>query len=347
METNRRQLLARFALTALIMVFAGGPRSRGFAQEPPSSFDVATIKPGGPFSPERMQSGRLHVLNVSGSRAEFQFVSLDDLLSYAYRVKPYQIDGPGWIRDGRWDIVARIPEGASQDRVPELVKTLLVERFRLAAHRETRESPAYELMVDSGGAKLTPAPADKDSETKPDAAPTTTPAVPLGGFPGVAGSMNFRTNGRGVITGGRNGTTRVSPAPGGGMRFEMNRMTMPALAEMLGPFVERPVIDGTGLNGEYQIMLDLPFEAMTRVIQSLGGATAFQGGFAGFPGAGFGGFVPAGIGPGPGGNSAAAPDPSTSSVFQAVQQLGLRLQSRKAPVETIVIDHLERNPSDN
>jgi uncharacterized protein (TIGR03435 family) len=349
MKTNRRELFAGFALTALIVVFAGGPRSRSLAQELPSSFDVATIKPAGPFSLERMQSGRLHVLNVSGSRAEFQFVSLDDLLMYAYRVKPYQIDGPGWIRDGRWDIVAKIPEGASPDRVSELVKTLLVERFKLAAHRETRESPAYELVVDTGGPKLTPAPADKDAEAKEDAASRTTPAVALGGFPGAAGAMNFGNDGHGVITGGPNGTTRVSPAPSGGMRFEMARMTMPGLAEMLAPFVERPVINGTGLKGEYQITLDLSSEVMTRVIQGLGAGATFQGGFGGFSG-GFGGFggFPGGSAGGAGANSSGATaDPGISSVFQAVQHLGLKLQPRKAPVETIVIDHLEKNPTDN
>jgi uncharacterized protein (TIGR03435 family) len=73
------------------------------------------------------------------------------------------------------------------------------------------------------------------------------------------------------------------------MRFEMSIMTMPALAEMLAPFVDRPVIDGTRLKGTYQVTLDLPFDAMMRVIQNLGGTAAVQGGFAGFPGGGLGG----------------------------------------------------------
>jgi len=162
--------------------------------------------------------------------------------------------------------------------------------------------------------------------------------------------MNFGNDGHGVITGGPNGTTRVSPAPGGGMRFEMARMTMAGLAEMLGPFVERPVIDGTGLKGEYEMTLDLSFEVMMRMIQGLGGGASFQGGFGGFSGRGFGGFggFPGGTAGGSGANSSgAAADPGISSVFQAVQHLGLKLQPRKAPVETIVIDHLEKSPTDN
>jgi len=88
--------------------------------------------------------------------------------------------------------------------------------------------------------------------------------------------MRFNNDGRGVITGGPNGSTRVSQAPSGGMRFEMSRMTMPALAEMLTPFVDRPVIDGTRLKDTYQVTLDLPFDAMLLVIQNLGGGRPYR-----------------------------------------------------------------------
>jgi uncharacterized protein (TIGR03435 family) len=86
---------------------------------------------------------------------------------------------------------------------------------------------------------------------------------------------------------------------------------------MLAPFVDRPVIDGTGLKGTFQVTLDIPFEAMLRMIQNQGGNPALRGGFAGFPGGAPGA-----------GNPGAASDPAPSSIFQAVQQLGLKLQSR-------------------
>jgi len=62
-----------------------------------------------------------------------------------------------------------------------------------------------------------------------------------------------------------------------------------------------------------------------------------------------GGFGPGGFGPGtaPAGGAPAASDPSGTSIFQAVQQLGLRLEPRKAPVETIIIDHVEKAPTEN
>ena len=337
-------------ITGIVMVFSAVVLFGQGTAAP--SFEVASIKPAPPFSMEKMLSGQIHAGSIKGSEADFQFVSLTDLIGYAYGVKPYQIAGPTWIGDGRWDVKARLPDGARPDLVPEMVKSLLTERFKLVAHHETRDNPAYELIVDKGGPKFKESPLEEDS-----AAPKSTgeaganSSFSLGGFPGSAGNMTFNNGGRGVITGGPNGTTRVSQNSNGGMRLEMSRMTMASLAGMLTPFLDRPVVDGTGLKGIYQIALDLPFESMFRVIQSLAGNGAFQGGFPGFPNSGFGGgaFNPGGQsgvggvgGPVPGRTSDPAP-----SMFQAIQLLGLKLQARKAPVDTIVIDHLEKTPVEN
>jgi uncharacterized protein (TIGR03435 family) len=255
-------------------------------------------------------------------------------------LKPYQIAGPVWIDDGRWDVRAKVPDGGSADRVPEMMLRLLMDRFKLAAHHETRESPAYELVVDKGGPKFKEAPAEDDATAAKNSAQTgNSSSFSLGGFPGGAGNMNFNNNGAGVITGGPNGVTRVSQNQNGGMRMEMSRMTMASLANWLTPFLDRPVVDGTGLKGAYQIALDLPYESMISVIQNLAGAGGFQRGFPGGFGGGFGN--PGGV---PGGGGASNP---AGSMLQTVQQLGLKLQPRKAPVDTIVIDHLEKNPVEN
>ena len=330
--------------TAIVAVAAG----RLVGQEPIArpAFEVAVIKPAGPFSLDRMFAGQVHTGSIKGQEATFQFVSLTDLLTYAYRVKPYQISGPAWMGDGRWDINAKLPDGGLAAAVPEMILSLMIDRFKLAAHHESRENPAYELVVDKGGPKFKPSPPEDDStDAKSAAGADTASSFSLGGFPGGQGNMNFGSGGRGVITGGPNGTTRVSQNPNGGIRLEMSRMAMASLADMLTAFVERPVIDGTVLIGKYQIGLDLPFASMLQVIQNLGGNGAFQSGFPGFPGGGLGGF-PGGPG-GPGAPAAGAASDPTASVFQAVQQLGLKLQSRKAPVDTIVIDHLEKTPVEN
>ena len=97
--------------------------------------------------------------------------------------------------------------------------------------------------------------------------------------------------------------------------------------------------------------LYLPFDAMMRVIQNLGGTAAVQGGFAGFPGGGlgggFGGFAGGAGGAVGAGSPRPASDPAASSIFQSVQQLGLKLKSGRARVDVIVIDHLEKTPTDN
>ena len=78
------------------MTFLAGI-SLGQGAHPAPTFEVASIKPAPPFSLEKMMSGQVHVGKISGSRVDFGFVSLLDLLAYAYRVKPYQISGPAWM----------------------------------------------------------------------------------------------------------------------------------------------------------------------------------------------------------------------------------------------------------
>jgi uncharacterized protein (TIGR03435 family) len=142
-----------------------------------------------------------------------------------------------------------------------------------------------------------------------------------------------------VITGGPEGTMRVSTGENGNMRMDMSRMSMARLADMLTTFVDRPVVDMTELKGAYQVALELPMQELVNMARAMAPELAGPGG-------------PIGRGPNPGGGApgtgaSVAPDPSGGSIFQAVQQLGLRLEPRKAPVETIVVDRLEKTPTDN
>jgi hypothetical protein len=54
----------------------------------------------------------------------------------------------------------------------------------------------------------------------------------------------------------------------GGMRIEMSRMTTRLLVSMLAPLLDRPVVDGTALKGTYRAALELPFEAVLRMLQN-------------------------------------------------------------------------------
>ena len=124
---------------------------------------------------------------------------------------------------------------------------------------------------------------------------------------------------------------KMSMGPNGNMHLEAGKVTMADFADILSRFVGRPVIDMTGLKGNYQIALDLAMADLMKVAQASGA-------------------MPPGM-VSPGGRGAAPADtpsdPSDAAIFSSVQKLGLKLDSRKAPIETIVIDHLEKTPTEN
>ena len=328
--------------TALILAAAVAlTAAAAFAQKSLPAFEVASIKQATFPTPDKILSGQIHLgINNRGSQADFGLMSLADLLSYAYRVKPYQIAGPDWIRESRWDILAKLPDGESQDHVPEMLQALLVERFKLAVHRENREHPVYELVVGKNGLKLKPSTAE-DETPAPEAGPenSTLPGLFGGGLRG-AGNIRMNADGRGMtITGGPNGAMRMSQGANGGMRLEMMKVTMSAFADMLAPFTDRTVVDRTELKGTYHVTLDLPQEAMLAMVQNAARTAGIA--LPALPlGARGGGLIGGQL---PGGAS----DPSGSPMFQAVQELGLKLQAAKGPVETIVVDHLEKTPTEN
>jgi uncharacterized protein (TIGR03435 family) len=294
------------------------------AQAP--AFEVASIKPSPSIQQvaAQIQAGQMHVgMGIRGTTVDIGFMSLADLIATAYRVKPYQVTAPDWARVERYDILAKIPDGASAEQVPEMLQALLAERFHLTMHRENREQPIYALVVGPDGPKMAP--------SEPDPAPQ---APPAGGraLATPAGDVNVQQTGRGsvTVTGSTTGTTRMTMTPDGVMRMEMSKMSMPALAEAIRPMVERPVIDETKLEGDFQIALELPMQDLMNVARA-------QAGALGLPGPA----LPAAGGP------AIASDPGGSAIFSSVQKLGLRLESRRAPVETIVVDGIDRTPTEN
>lgn len=252
------------------------------------SFEVASVKPAGPVNSKSMMERNLGT-QVEGLRVDLSFVSLADIVRQAYRLKSYQFSGPQWMSAERYDIHARMSEGATKDQVPEMLQSLLADRFKLTFHRENKEHQILALVVGKGGSKL--------QEAEPD------PPTPAG-----------------------NAANKTS-APGGGLHMD-RKMTMPALCDFLGRFMDRPVVDMTELTATYQVVMDLPLEEMVKM--KLNAERAATGN-AGSAGAGD-----------------AASDPSGgSAMFAAVQQLGLKLEQRKAALDLIVVDHAEKVPTEN
>jgi uncharacterized protein (TIGR03435 family) len=200
--------------------------------------------------------------------------------------------------------MAKIPDGASNDQVPQMLQSMLAERFKLLMHRESKEQPVYGLVVAKTGSKLQPASADADP-TLPDTPGTKALYTPQGD---ARVDENFNI----VITDGPYGPMRtIKSKDGRAGQSELSRVTMPALAELLsGQHLDRPVVDMTNLKGSYRVAWDGPAP----------------------PEPGFRGFIPFDLG---------------EAIVAALYKAGLKLERTKAPIEMIVVDHLDKMPTEN
>jgi uncharacterized protein (TIGR03435 family) len=124
------------------------------AQDVPS-FEVASIKP------ETSENYYLKpsIIKVDAQIGNFTNLSLADLVTYAFHVRPFQVIGPKGM-SARFNVMAKLPDGAKPDQAPQMMMQLLVDRFQMKFHRESKEFSVYALITGPDGAKLTPAPAD-------------------------------------------------------------------------------------------------------------------------------------------------------------------------------------------
>jgi len=321
-----RGLSACLAL-ALSAAFAQTPDPGGAPKPAGLTFEVATIKPAPPLTPDLVASGKMHAgMSVDGARVDIGFFALSDLIRTAYKLKAYQISGPDWLSAQRFDILAKMPEGATKEQVPEMLQALLADRFKLTTHRDTKEHSVYALVVAKGGIKM--------KEAAPDAdAPPPADDGKKGGLVVGAGSNQVRvspnSDGKGAtISGGAAGGMKMSMGPNGTMRMEFKKMAMAGLVEMVSRFVDRPVLDMTELKGDYEVALDLSMDDLKSM--------AARSGVGAMMGMQMAGTAPP--------DSASEP---TSSIFTALTAMGLKLESRKAPIEIMVIDHVEKMPTEN
>lgn len=319
------QTAAIFLAVAIGVMLGQAP-----AQKTPS-FEVATIR-AAPSIMEllpQIQSGKAKLgMMVDGARVDMGFISPADLLRIGFRVKQYQVIGPDWMMQQRFEISATIPSGASKDQAPEMIQNLLADRFKLTYHREKRELPVYALIVGKGGIKLTEAPSKPDEPLKDDA-----PGLMTVGT--EKGPMKVMQDGKGgsVIQGGQFGGTVRTSVSGTGMHLEITRATFPELADLLSQLMDKPVVDMTDAKGAYQVSMDLPIEDLIVLAQRQAAQLGIQ--------------LPAAA-QAPAANPAdLASTPGGAAIFQSIEKMGLKLDARKAPVDAIVVDHLEKTPTDN
>jgi uncharacterized protein (TIGR03435 family) len=300
-------------LMLILPVFAFGQESNL------PSFEVASIRPAEAITPAMIAAGKLHVgMSVDNARVDIGYLCLGDLIPIAFKLKPFQISGPNWMKEQRFDIMAKLPEGSTKDQVPEMLQSLLAERFLLKYHRETRDMHIYALVVSKGGHRL------KESPAEVAAGPPPPGTITLG-----TGDNKVQVNpspGGATLISAATGTMRVSIGSEGQMHMEMSKVSMAQFAEMLTRLVDRPVFDRTELKGNFQVALDLSMENLMLIARASGVNVPL-------PASGMAG---------------TASDPSGgNSVFSSLQQLGLRLESQKAPTEFLVVDRLEKMPTEN
>jgi uncharacterized protein (TIGR03435 family) len=280
----------------------------------PQTFEAASVKPAeeglrrlGPLrgGPRTSSPGQL-----------MGTATLKVLVMRAYGLKDYQVIGPPWIDSQRYEIAAKIPGGATLPQVALMWRSLLAERFGLAAHHETKELPLFALVVGKSGAKLQVS--DQDAASAEAANGTQfTPKFTQGadGLPDMPGGSKIPRSFE-IVRGGSDAMI---------YKLWARRETMEQLADRLSAQLNRPVIDRTELKDAYDFVLTWAMETTGGGIPRTGpppdeidmdnGPILSEGG---------------------------------SSIFNALPaQLGLRLEPRRGPLEMLVVDKAEKIPTGN
>ncbi len=234
-------------------------------------FDAATIKPANP------KNSIVGMFTYPGGRILCTNCTLQYLAMEAFGLQAWQISGgPSWVDDVQYDVEAKPPISSAASKLNnpiiktppsseqrEMLQSLLMDRFQLKIHRVPKEGPVYILSRGDKPLKLEP-PKDKD----------------------------------GFSWAGRVGGGVVTDASG----LAGTNISMPQLTARLSGFLNRPVLDETGIAGSF----DFKYESGDE-------------------------------------------DPNSdvaSGIAMSLREIGLKLAPGKGPVESIVIDHIER-PSAN
>ena len=311
---------------------------------PNLEFDVASVKPAAPLDFQRLaadvQAGKMPRLgpHVDAARAEYIYMSLKDLIVTAYGVKAYQVEGPSWLTDTRFDIEATMPEGATKDDAPAMLQKLLADRFKLVVHRDNAEHKVLALIVGKGGPKLKESPAapqeiDPNAPLQPGETKLETEDGPIRMMRKPDGTMIMNMGKRGTMTMKLDMSTQS-------MNLQSSMVTMDGFADMLTNMMQMggsggpQVVNMTGLKGNYEVAVDISLAALMAMARAQG----------------------AELGGAPGGGGAtqsnapanAASDPQGGqTVYSSVEKLGLKLEERKATVERLIVDHAEKTPTED
>ncbi len=278
-NTNSGRHLSRVypGSVAVLALAATAGIGLSFSQKP--TFEVASVKrnissPPPLLGQSAVGRGGVRLINYS----------LLALLIKAFNVKGYQIIRPSWLDTEHYDVIAKAPEGATPGQFPVMLQNLLVDRFQMKFHLESRELPAYVILVDKGGPKLKPFRGGSD--------------------PLAASRVRFSSSGH------------------------LEAKSIENLASMLSISMDRPVLDMTGIHGTFDIKLDISRDQLPGLTRRLPRPSPVAGG--------------------PSWSDGPSPEaPPSNSLSSALKTLGLKIKSRKEPIDCIVIDKVEKDPTPN
>jgi len=189
-----------------------------------STFEVVSVKPNvsanGPSDPQ-----------ISPGRFSWSNVTVRQLIQVAYEVRPYQVVAlTDWADTARVDVAATASFPASPQQMKTMLQSLLADRFDLAVHRDTRELPAYTLVL-----------ARRDGRLGPGLQPTTLDCESIAAKPLDSGTAQADYAG-------------CSPQMGLS-KLKARGFRMSGLAGGLMRILDRPVVDRTGLSGTFDVEL--------------------------------------------------------------------------------------------
>ena len=239
---------------------------------PRLTFEVASIKPA---KPDMRQGGFIQPL-PGGQTYRAENAPLRLMIKLMYKINDQQIvGGPDWMNTDLWDVEAKAEHATTLDNLHIMFQNMLVDRFQLKFHKETKELPAFVLTLDKHGSKLKA----NDSPEPWD--------IPI--------------------------------QPAGPRKIKGTRVPMTYFCWWISQLLNEPVVNQTGLNGNYDFTLELPPP-------------------------------PDAPPPAPGEPDQRlmmSPSDMSPDLFAAMkEQLGIVVEKRKAPVEVFVIDHVEK-PGEN
>lgn len=249
-------------------------------------FEVASVKP--------TKSGGLPPFVRSPDRFAMR-APLRVLIQNAYQLLQdgQLVGGPVWLTSDRFDVVAKVPDNTSPEQMPLMLRALLADRFKLVVHTESRELPIYALVLARGDGKL-------GERIRPGAfdclGARANRQLPIASQPRAQVSC----------------VTRFRPG-----NVMARGTSLAQLADHLARFVDRVVIDQTGLAGNFDLDLEWTPDNWR--------------------------MAPDGPQLSPDIPRLPPVNPDGPSLFTALrEQLGLRLESARAPVKVLVIDSVEQ-----